>query len=67
MATLTDRQAKAIKRIQAAASVMELAADQMLEAIAEMQLAAAELEPHRALNYELIAIQAIARARTKEG
>lgn len=66
MAALSELQMQAIGRITAAAANMERAAELMREAVAEMQIAVAELEPHQALDFELIAIDAIVRARTKE-
>ena len=63
MATLTDKQRAVLARMAAAANAIEYAAELMLEAATEMQLAAAELDSWHAREFEVIALEAIAKAR----
>ena len=64
MAALTDKQREVLARMAAAAKTVEYATELMLEATTEMQLAAAELDSRHAREFELIAFDAIARARS---
>ena len=53
----------ALERIKEATRRLENAMEIASDAMAEIQIAASELEPHQAKEFELIAYDAIARAR----
>jgi hypothetical protein len=53
----------ALERIKEATLSLKYAMEMAANAMAEIQIAASELEPHQAKEFELIAYDAISRAR----